>query len=99
MPSAILSPILAFTDYPAVDILLRVLAFLCRVTWQSKQDRELTECNQRLNDCQEKLRQSEEQRKKFEDQRDLVILVCLVGIAIAVLASIEYRMVPRSLPA
>ena len=99
MFDAIVNPFLTVAELPSVEAVLRVLAVLLGMARQSKHDRELIDCNQRLNDYQEKLRQSEEQRKKFEAQRDALILIGLVVIAIVVLASIEYRVVPRSLPA
>lgn len=90
---------LAVTELPTVDAVLRVLAVLLGTARQSKRSKELTECNQRLNDCQEKLRRSEEQRKMSENQRDALLYVLLFVLVVVTVASINYRMVPRSLPA
>lgn len=99
MSSAILSPFFTLTELPTVDALLRVIAVLLGMARQSKRDKELTECNQCLRDCRKRLRQSEEKQKKFEEQRDMLVLVLLIVIAVGLIASINYRVVPRSLPA
>ena len=99
MFDSILSSFLTVTELPTVDAVLRVLAVLLGMARQSKQDKELIACNQRLNDCQEKLRQSEDQRKKSEDQREMLLYGLIVVLAIVAVVSINYRMVPRSLPA
>jgi hypothetical protein len=98
MSSVILNPFLTFAESPIVESVLRVLAVLLGMARESKQDKELTACTQHLNDCQERLRESEEKREKADSQRDVVIVALVVVIAIVVIASLNYRMVPRSLP-
>lgn len=99
MASAILNPFLTLTESSMVDAVLRVLAFLLSLARQSKHDKELNDCNRRLNDCQEKLRDSEDLRRKSENQREMLLYVLLIALAIVVVASINYRVVSRSLPA
>ena len=99
MLNAISNPLLTVAELPGVVALLRVLSVIWGMSRQSKQDRELTECTQRLNSCQEKLKQSEEQRRESEYQREMLLYALLVVLAVVAVASINYRMVPRSLPA
>jgi hypothetical protein len=99
MLDAIANPFLTVAELPGVVVLLRVLGFLWKMTLESKQDKKLNESNRRLNDCQEKLRESEEQRQESEDQRDILFIALVLVIAIVAAAAINYRMVPRSLPA
>jgi len=88
MLSMLLNPFVAIAQSTETEIGFRLFSFIfdMALKWQQ-------------NKYKEKLRLSEERRKRSEDRRNSLVFALLVVLAIVAVISINYRMVPRSLPA